>query len=442
MDPTAIKQGPPLTKTTETTAETGTNGTAPKPATQPRPQTKSVLRRWLEHLADLRITVALFALSMLLVFWGTLAQADVGVWTAVTTYFRSFFVWIPLKVVFFNLVENKTDGIPFPGGLLLGFIMLFNLLAAHAIRFKLTWGRSGILLIHAGIIVMMLGEFITYKFAHEAHMSIPIGGSVNYVVSDRQFELAVVQNIDAKKDSVIVVPASKLQPGATIHDENLPFDIEVLTYMVNSSDLLKPTASNRATRGLGLKYMVQPKPEVSGVDPEQRVDIPSAYLRLRRGDRDLGVWLFSAYFSENFMQMPETMIQEVTVDGKAYRVTLRPVQKERPYSMHLTKFTQDFYPGTTKPKDFHSYIHLTDPETGVDRHVEIYMNAPLRYRGETFYQSSVSLDGMQKPTGTVLQVVRNPGWLLPYFSCAIVGIGMLIHFGLTLRRFIDKRTAR
>ena len=50
---------------------------------------------------------------------------------------------------------------PFPGGWLLGSVLLVNLLAAHAIRFKLSWKRSGILLLHAGIILMMIGEFIT-----------------------------------------------------------------------------------------------------------------------------------------------------------------------------------------------------------------------------------------------------------------------------------------
>jgi hypothetical protein len=67
----------------------------------------------------------------------------------------------------------------------------------------------------------------------------------------------------------------------------------------------------------------------------------------------------------------------------------------------------------------------------------IYMNHPLRYAGETFYQSSF-LAGDQ---GTILQVVRNPGWLLPYLACAIVALGLLIHFGLHLIGFLRQRAA-
>ena len=45
------------------------------------------------------------------------------------------------------------------------------------------------------------------------------------------------------------------------------------------------------------------------------------------------------------------------------------------------------------------------------------MNQPLRYAGETFYQASFANDDRT----SILQVVRNPGWLLPYIACAMVG---------------------
>ena len=52
----------------------------------------------LTPLASLRLTVVLFALSLFLVFSGTLAQKEVGMWTAVDTYFRSALVWIPFQL--------------------------------------------------------------------------------------------------------------------------------------------------------------------------------------------------------------------------------------------------------------------------------------------------------------------------------------------------------
>jgi hypothetical protein len=149
----------------------------------------------------------------------------------------------------------------------------------------------------------------------------------------------------------------------------------------------------------------------------------------------LGTWLVSTRFADPQWQWVEA-------EGKKYKITLRFKQSSRPYSMHLTKFDYKVFEGTATPKDYRSHIHLVDKAQDVDRKVEIYMNAPLFYRGETFYQSGMDKDERTGVITTTLSVVRNPGWLLPYISCAVVGVGLLIHFGLTLYRFLEKRTVR
>jgi hypothetical protein len=60
----------------------------------------------------------------------------------------------------------------------------------------------------------------------------------------------------------------------------------------------------------------------------------------------------------------------------------------------------------------------------------------LRHRGETLYQ--VGWDE-ETERGTVLQVVRNPGWMLPYLSCAVVTLGMCVYFGLHLAGYLRRR---
>jgi len=74
-------------------------------------------------------------------------------------------------------------------------------------------------------------------------------------------------------------------------------------------------------------------------------------------------------------------------------------------------------------------VRLVDPSQHEDRDVLIYMNHPLRYGGKTFYQASFG----KEDTLSVLQVVENPGWLLPYLACALVGLGLLAHFATHLR---------
>jgi len=122
--------------------------------------------------------------------------------------------------------------------------------------------------------------------------------------------------------------------------------------------------------------------------------------------------------------------------GPAFKHTTRK------FNLRLDNFEHKVFPGTEKPKDFRSYVQLIDPEENVDRPVQIYMNTPLYYQGETFYQSSWTTDMHNKANGTVLQVVRNPGWLMPYVSCGVVGIGLLIHFGFTLYRFVLRTVLR
>src|SRR6266849_5325609 len=82
----------------------------------------SLLQRILKVLsivASLRLTVVLFCFALVLVFCGTLAQKDAGIWTVVNTYFRSAYVWVPFQI-FFAQATHVSGGFPFPGGWLIG----------------------------------------------------------------------------------------------------------------------------------------------------------------------------------------------------------------------------------------------------------------------------------------------------------------------------------
>src|SRR5438128_10074825 len=106
----------------------------PAAAAARQPFMKTPAGRFVHGLASLRLTVVLFALSMVLVFVGTLAQMDEGIWTVVTRYFRSFGVWVPFQLfvklgqVFFGVPKTVQIadhwGFPFPGGWTLGSLLL------------------------------------------------------------------------------------------------------------------------------------------------------------------------------------------------------------------------------------------------------------------------------------------------------------------------------
>jgi hypothetical protein len=401
---------------------------------------KWTVKKVLTLLASLRLTVVLFALSFVLVFCGTLAQVDAGIWTVVNKYFRSAYVWIPFQI-FIPRSITVSGGFPFPGGWLLGGVLLVNLLAAHLVRFKVSWKRSGILLIHAGLVVMMLSELVTGLFAIEGRMSILENTSSNFIEQHNANELAIIDPSSSATDTVVTIPEHLLRQGGLIHHELLPFDVEVERYLTNSESPHEPGAgeTNPATAGDGTKAITHALPEVTGTDAEQKVDMASVYVTFKkRGGESLGSYLVSAWWSDWLELWGKDRPQQVRLGDKAYQVYLRSRRIYKPYSVYLKEFRHDVYVGTDTPKNFSSLAQLVDPKQHEDREVLIYMNQPLRYAGETFYQTGV----LPLDRGTILQVVKNPGWLMPYVSCAMVSVGMLIHFGMHLIGFLRLRMAR
>ncbi len=189
---------------------------------------------------------------------------------------------------------------------------------------------------------------------------------------------------------------------------------------------------NPATTGSGLLAVAVERSEASGASSNQRIDVPAAYVKLTKkgGSGPLGTYLVTAW-----LPTPEMPPQTVTVDGKTYEIALRFMRTYKPYSLELLEFRHDKYVGTQKAKNFSAEVRLVDKGRGVDRVVKIWMNNPLRYAGETFYQASFE-PGQNL---TILQVVRNDGWMLPYLACMIVGAGMTIHFGMHLIGFLRRR---
>jgi hypothetical protein len=155
-------------------------------------------------------------------------------------------------------------------------------------------------------------------------------------------------------------------------------------------------------------------------------NLVSAYIELIAPDASPGIFLVSAG-----LVAPQTF----EFGGRSWRITLRPKRNYEPFSLTLLKFSHDRYAGTDIPKNFSSRIRLTTPDGRDDREVLVYMNNPLRYAGLTFYQAGFE----NNDRTTILQVVRNPSWLLPYVACALMTVGLLAQFGIHLMGFVQKR---
>ncbi|HET6424431.1 MAG TPA: cytochrome c biogenesis protein ResB, partial [Planctomycetaceae bacterium] len=298
--------------------------------------------------------------------------------------------------------------------------------------------RAGVVLLHAGIGLLMFGELLVGLTAVEGQLQLQEGETVNFVQDIRTVELAVVDTSDEKVDRVIVIPKAVIDQAIRnkkpIIDERLPFQIEIAQFLQNSTlRKARPSDTNLANKGRGLEYVAEEIRAGSGTDTDSKVDLSAAYVSLKsKSGEDFGTYLLGLIFSS------QNDTETVAVDGKSYQVALRFKRSYKPYKFQLIDVRKDDYIGTDTPRNYSSDVRLVDDTRSVDREVHIWMNNPLRFAGETFYQSGYHRDPSTQIEGTTLQVVTNTGWMIPYVSCMIVAIGMLAHFLVTLNRFLNR----
>ena len=555
----------------------GLAGTVQVPNHGRRRRPNGPLEMVLAGLSSLRLTVWLFAASIFIVFAGTLAQTQLDIWDVIDRYFRfrpssvvdgtfpfvhvsELFVWIDAGLFFPPAFSMNPPEFPswlgfwFPKGWTIGVVLLANLLAAHAVRYKmqakgrrkvaglavtalgvaLTVGvivssgslsglqqtdptayrtiwqamlasmlllgaggiygsvalpghrtverillgvaglglvgltvtlalqkdaqfsdasmrilwdlikatvagvvllagcvllfrkRAGIVLLHEGVTLLMVGEIIVGLVAVESRMTIREGRTANYSQDIRAAELVVTESNPDGTRTEHIVPAEAVDDAAgaeSIEVDGLPFVVRPLRYEPNA--LVRRTRkTGEGTTGYGVASKLFGVKTSDGVSMES-VDQPGAVVKLI-GDG----------FDETLVTWVNLRPQPVRVGDRRFEVGLRFARHYKPYAITLRDFSQRNYIGTSTPQDYRATIAFDDPSRGFRKEShDIWMNNPLRYAGETFYQSSLMPDG----EGTVLQVVSNVGWSIPYVACMLTAVGMAAQFLLSLLRYIDRR---
>lgn len=386
---------------------------------------RELYREFVKFFVSLRLTVALLALSALLVFLATIDQVHLGIWAVQEKWFKSLIV----------LQDIKGFPVPiFPGGYFIGALLLLNLVAAHAKRFAFTWKKAGVQLVHFGLILLLLGEFFTGRFQEEYQMRLDEGETKNYSESWRFNELAIVDVTSPDEDLVTVVPEKRLaRIDRDITSPALPFRVVPRLYFPNAAIAMREqappnlrTVEHGADRGLGPRLLLAPLP----VTYEQnRRNLPAVAVELIAPEGSLGTYLVSPMLVE-----PERFSHA----GREWTLSLRFEREYKPYSITLLEFTHERYAGTEIPKNFSSRIRLIAEDGVTDREVLIFMNNPLRHDGMTFYQAGFD----NNDRTTILQVVRNPSWIIPYLSCLLMSVGLYWQFGWHLALFTARRGAK
>ena len=319
-----------------------------------------MLKKIIAPLASLKLTVVLLSLSMFLILVGTVAQKDVGVWHVQREYFHSHFVTVDMGVFLprdrsvvaenarFLLPLYDALGwlkVPMLGGYSLGVLLLANLLAAHATRFKfiwkdlilvpliglmfvllwqwhqhpsalLMWGacgvgavtlgalaafhgkRTGVILTHLGLVLLIIGEGVSSASKLEMQMTIDEGSSAVWAQDTHDAELVVVEAGSGDAERVTAVSHRVLRDGKTINDPRLPFEIKVEDYQPNSvvygpRQQLPQGQGPRATAGQHAHLTLVERRVFAGAGSEaSKTDLPAAYLTLSKDGKALDVTLW------------------------------------------------------------------------------------------------------------------------------------------------------
>ncbi|MEM7316986.1 MAG: cytochrome c biogenesis protein ResB, partial [Planctomycetota bacterium] len=317
--------------------------------------------------------------------------------------------------ILWQLIQGGAAGII----LLVGCVMVFK-------------KRGGIVLIHAGVGLLMLGELLVGVGAIEEQITLVEGQSTQFARDTREIEIAVIDRSPADHDHVTVIPAAYLKDGKSISHESLPFDIDVVEFLKNANlRPPKPNDVNPATAGAGLSLLADPARSSGGAEADQAVDIGAVYVKVtpKLAGADSQTYLLAQHFGDSDVLLrsrPAPVPETVTVGDKEYDLLLRFKRNYKPYTITLKDVSKDDYIGTSTPKDYSSWVSLTDSSRNFTRDkIRIWMNNPLRYAGETFYQSGYNNDGGEE--STTLQVVTNRGWMIPYVACMLALVGLAYH---------------
>ncbi len=362
-------------------------------------------------LLKLTASVQVFFFSlfylMVLLFVGTIAQKDMGLYAAQTKFFSSFFM--------------DFYGVPLPSGYsILG--LMFVGLAVKTFTEKMKKGELGSFITHLSVLLLFFGGFLTAFTTNEGFMVVEEGASSNYFSDYHQTELAIIQPLDKNTQRVYAFTQDLLNAGGSLtYSEKPSFgSIKVVKFYPNAQIQRYNKEQNFENAHPSFNSY-----KVTGLPKHKESEMNQSALLLNIE----GVQYLL------FEDMP--FKPKANIGGEKYTLELRQKRTYLPFKIHLNKFEKNNYKGTSEAKSYKSFIELEDENAQRWSHL-IEMNEPLRYEDYTLYQSSF-IEGTQN--ATVLAVVQNKGRLFPYIASIVLCIGLLVHLFIRLPKLIRKSSA-
>jgi hypothetical protein len=376
----------------------------------------SKIKKFFWHLSSLQVGLACLSCFFIIVLTGTLAQIDHGIYYVQKQYFQSLFIYWP--ILGYNIPI-------FPGGGLVGTILVLNIALSTAFRLRWTLRNTGLIIVHLSLLVLLSGAGLTALIANESQLYLKEGEKKFFSEHLYKNELVIMDVSNPKSDFITAVPISLFSNKKTITHQSIPFTIYVEEFHENAqlrqsknTNFINPDIQE----GIGKHLIIKESPVTTSDDKRNN---PTAIISFKYANKQTGNYLVSLDING---------AQKVLIDNRTYYIFIQPKRFYFPFFVELKKFTETFYPGSSIPKDYSSLVQIDDFNPPNKQDVLIYMNNPLRHKGYTFYQASFGKD----VPSSVLQVVHNPAWYFPYVSSCFIAFGMILHFMIRLINFRRK----
>ena len=348
---------------------------------------------------------------IILVFFGTIAQKNIGLYASQMKYFSSYYF------LFLGFI-------PLPGGRLVLLLMTVNLFSSMFKRNLWQLKKIGIIIVHLGGLLLLAGGGLTAYFSSEGNMVIAEGESSNYVDDYHNMELAFVNN--SLKDSLeyTVVDKSLLHEGSRFQIFDEGPEIYIISNIKNVRIENRISPADSIYKGLLEKFVLLPKKP----EPENTQNRPALIYKIQ-GTSNGSDGIYGLFLGQG-------LNDPFKINDQIFHSEYRRERTYVPFNIELIDFEKIMHPGTNVAKSFSSDVNLI--ENDIPRRTLIKMNEPLRHKGYTFFQASF-IDDSDVET-TVLATVKNYGRLFPYISSIIMSIGLLIHLLLMIPKMVNRKS--
>ena len=348
----------------------------------------------LKLFASTKLAVILLFFLIVLVVAGTIEQSQTGLYFAREKFFDSYLSFI--------------GPIPLPGVLTVLWLMTINLSLSFLLRFNFTKKNTGLILSHAGLILLFVSGFFHFYFSKESFISIV---ETETKATSQAYDkwLLNINSYDKsfqnKETKSILLSNTSLD---SIEFQDLKLSLE--KKYTNAKVFHTPFAGT----------LIKEFP----IEKEFEKNIPAVKLNLNG--------------EELFLDGGENNYEKLFIKDRNILISLDREEYQMPFQIKLIDVQRELHPNSQIAKSYSSKVFFKDKSLA--REATISMNKPIRSGSYTIYQAQYGInnDGQEF---SVLAVVKNLNYQLPYWATFLINFGLFLHFIIAFLNYRRKNNA-